>query len=61
MKWGYADVTVAKPNGATPKQAFEFQPLKPGKWTHRMTAVETAPSLIGGKLYPAPGQEKTDV
>lgn len=53
----FPDVTIAQPGGATPKQAFGWKPLNTAKmnWTHRQTKVETAPSLIGGKLYPAPG------
>jgi hypothetical protein len=55
MRMTYPDVTKADPRGATPKQQFEFKPLKPGKWNHRMTKVEQAPSLIAGKLVKAPG------
>lgn len=52
------DVTISDPNGATPNQGYEFKPLNVARYmrtANRKTAVEDAPSLIGGKHVPPPG------
>lgn len=50
--------TLSRPDGATPKQPVEFKPLNTDRYlrtANRKAAVEDAPSKIGGKLHPAPG------
>lgn len=54
--WDHA--TVSSPDGATPKQPVEFKPLNVARYmrtANRKAPVEDAPSKIGGKLHPAPG------
>ena len=57
----YIDVTTSNPNGAPPKESFEFKPLNVRRYLQsprRQTTVEAAPSLIAGKLYNAPGAKE---
>lgn len=53
------EVTVAQPDGALPKQAFDWKPLNTARlnWKHRQTKVAASPSLIGGKHVPLPGAQ----
>lgn len=50
--------TLSRPDGAPAKQAVEWKELDVSRYmrtANRKAPVEDAPSMIGGKLRPAPG------
>jgi hypothetical protein len=51
-----------KPTNQTtpPRTAQEFKPYDPNRTpvVHRRSAIQDAPSMISGKLYPAPKERK---
>lgn len=61
QKQFFFDVTISKKDGAPPREAFEFKPLNVKAYlssARRVTPVESAPSLIAGKLVQPLGGSK---
>ena len=51
---------LQKPQKVPPNTGYEFKPYDPNRIpvVHRRSAIQDAPSMISGKLYPAPKERK---
>lgn len=51
---------MAKQQKVPPNTGYAFKPYNPNRVpvVHRRSTIEDAPSVIGGKSYPAPKERK---